>query len=108
MGDELGDVPGRVAEVAREGIPEREVENELAGLRPREQLGPLLSPAEGSVEAVSRNQECEVIERRVLALNELQPRRPEAGVKLVQRSHQVGRRAQPDLEELHPVERSEE
>ena len=104
MRDQLDDASGGVTEVAGEGVPEGEVEDELARPRPRKQLEALTGPVEGRVEAVARDEKGKVVERPALTLDELDPRRPERGVEIVQRRQQLGRRAETRAQNLHERE----
>jgi hypothetical protein len=73
MGDQLHDVADRVMEVARERAPEVELEDDLAALSVREELCPLADPPDGLGEAVSRQEQCEVVERPARAGAEAKP-----------------------------------
>ena len=72
MRDQLDDAAGRVVEVDRRRVPVREVEHGLARLRVGEELDAVTRPRERRVEAVARDEEREVVERRARRRRELE------------------------------------
>jgi len=100
--DQLHDVRGGVVEVARACLPVIEFEDHLACLRVGEQLHAFPRPRERRVEAITRNEERDVVERCPGARRELEARSAEAlAVEVLERRHRPLSRTQPDLEEFH-------
>ena len=100
--DQLHDVRGGVVEVARACLPVVEFEDHLACLRVGEQLHAFARPRERRVEAITRNEERDVVERRAGARRELEACSPEAlAVEVLEGRHRPFSRTQPDLEEVH-------
>ena len=75
--DQLDDAPGRIMEVDRLRVPVREVEHRLARLGIGQELDVLARPRERRVEAVARDEEGDVVERRTCGLPELEHRLPD-------------------------------
>ena len=102
--DQLDDAAGGIAEVAGEGVPEGEIEDErrrrvAAGSRNR-----FCAQSNAASNRPARDEECEVVERAAFAGHELEPAPPEWRVEAVQRRKQPGRRAQARAQNLHGPE----
>jgi hypothetical protein len=106
--DQLDDVARGVVEVARERVPEGEVEDDLATFPLRQQLDTLPEPLERGLEAVAGSEQGEVVERLARRRAKLEPRRADPSareaeplaVELVERRDRRRRRVEPDLDEL--------
>ena len=72
VGDQLGDVPGRVVEVARVRRPEVEIEDDLVAVSLREERNTLAQPVQGGAKPVARSEEREVVEGLRLARPEVE------------------------------------
>src|SRR5439155_11818442 len=62
MRDQLGDISGRIVEVAREGVPVVEVEDDAVDVAARQQIDSIADPRQGCIEPVPRHEHGEVIE----------------------------------------------